>query len=68
MYQHFIITVTAIIAALSLAAQLNYLPPAQPVEEIEWPASSTHGLLIRSVQAGTLPSRPSLARIKVPKH
>ena len=28
------------------------------------PASCTHGLVVRSVQAGTLPSRPSLARIK----
>lgn len=35
MYQNLIQTVAAIIAALTLAAQLNLLQPAQPVQPVE---------------------------------
>ena len=38
MYQNFINTLLAIIAALALAAQLNYLAPPQPVDRDPWPS------------------------------
>lgn len=38
MYQHFIQTILAIIAALALAAQLNYIEPHQPQPESPPPA------------------------------